>query len=140
MPPRSHDYPGAMIVAPMETSRPRVLVVDDEPLLRTTVCRVLRREGFAVEEAASGDEALALAVRAPFALVVSDIEMPGMTGVELLAALTDCGSDLPVLLMSGHGLEQVRAAQRLHRQVRGVLAKPFTPTELLAAVRHALRW
>lgn len=128
-----------MVEPPDEPPPPRVLVVDDDPLMRKSVVRTLRRAGVAVDEAASGGEALGLAMGGRYAVLVTDLEMPGMTGFELLAALTDRGSDLPVILMSGHPIELERVAQLAGDRVRGALDKPFSSDELLAAVRHALR-
>jgi two-component system cell cycle sensor histidine kinase/response regulator CckA len=116
-----------------------VLVVDDEPMIRSFAARVLREEGFGVYEATDGVEALEL-IRAGIAdldVVLSDIVMPRMNGVQLLQSLSTLRPDLPVLLMSGYGtnqLEELGIASPC-----GVLGKPFSPEVLVAEVRRCIR-
>ena len=116
-----------------------VLVVDDEPMIRLFAARVLREEGFGVYEATDGVEALEL-IRAGIAdldVVLSDIVMPRMNGVQLLQTLSTLRPDLPVLLMSGYGtnqLEELGIASPC-----GVLGKPFSPEVLVAEVRRCIR-
>jgi DNA-binding NtrC family response regulator len=79
----------------------RVLLVDDQPELRRLLRRTLIRAGHAVVEAADGRVAVELAQRLRFDVVISDVAMPDMTGVELLEALRELDPDLPVVLTSG---------------------------------------
>ena len=116
-----------------------VLVVDDEPMVRRFAARVLREEGFGVHEAGDGAEALEL-VRAGIAdleVVLSDIVMPRMDGVQLLQSLSTLRPDLPVILMSGYGTAQL--AELGIASPCGVLAKPFSPEALVAEVRRCIR-
>lgn len=64
---------------------PRILVVDDEPMLRASLRRLLERAGYQVTTAGSGAEALAALAQAPVEMVISDLNMPGQSGLELLA-------------------------------------------------------
>jgi two-component system cell cycle sensor histidine kinase/response regulator CckA len=115
-----------------------VLVVDDEPTVRLLACRVLREAGYGVDEAADGEDALAL-IRSGAAdpsVVVSDIVMPRMNGVELLQWLSLERPRLPVILMSGYGTDQL--TQRGIVCPCGILAKPFPTELLLAEVRRCL--
>lgn len=117
----------------------RVLVVDDEPVLRQYAVRILNAEGFTVFEAADGREAL-MQVEAKGGLldvVVSDIVMPRLNGVELLQALSLAHPGLPVLLMSGYGAVEL-AAQGIAAPC-AVLAKPFSPERLVDEVKRCLR-
>lgn len=116
-----------------------VLVVDDEPMIRGFATRVLREEGFGVYEATDGVEALEL-IRAGIAdldVVLSDIVMPRMNGVQLLQSLSTLRPDLPVLLMSGYGTNQL--TELGIASPCGVLGKPFTPEALVAEVRRCIR-
>jgi two-component system cell cycle sensor histidine kinase/response regulator CckA len=116
-----------------------VLVVDDEPMIRWFAARVLREEGFGVHEATDGAEALEL-IRAGIPdldVVLSDIVMPGMNGVQLVQSLSTLRPDLPVILMSGYGTAQLAELGIASRC--GVLAKPFTPEALVAEVRRCIR-
>src|SRR5512134_3276372 len=79
----------------------KVLLVDDDEALRTAFSRALRRAGHEVVVAKSGREAAATLSGQPFELVVSDVRMPDMDGIELLRLVRDRDADLPVLLMSG---------------------------------------
>ena len=115
------------------------LVVDDEPVIRQFAARVLAEDGFGVHEASDGAEALEL-IRAGLAdldVVLSDIVMPRMNGVQLLQSLSTLRPDLPVLLMSGYGTAQL--AELGIASPCGVLGKPFSPEVLVAEVRRCMR-
>jgi DNA-binding NtrC family response regulator len=116
-----------------------VLVVDDEPLVRWFAARVLRDEGFGVHEAGDGAEALELigAGIAHLEVVLSDIVMPRMNGVQLMQSLSTSRPDLPVILMSGYGMAQL--TELGIASPCGVLAKPFSPEALVAEVRRCIR-
>jgi CheY-like chemotaxis protein len=79
------------------------LVVDDSMLIRYTVCRFLEERGFAVESATNGMEALQILERVHPALIVTDMEMPKMTGSELITALKKKAetADIPVIIVAG---------------------------------------
>jgi len=100
----------------------------------------LRKLGYEVETAASGAEALERVKREPqrFALVITDQNMPGMTGEELAGEMRAAGVDLPVILMTGNGTEFT--AERLRTAgVRLLLPKPAKLAALAGAVQEALR-
>lgn len=112
----------------------RILVVDDEATVRRFVGRVLRRAGAEVTEAAGGREALrAIAEgRAKPALLITDIDMPDMTGIELAARATALRPGIRVVLMTGNPAS-AEGARRHAAQIEAVLLKPVTPAELLDA-------
>ena len=116
-----------------------VLVVDDEPTVRRYARRVLLEEGFEVIEAGDGVEALSLVQDSGdrFGVVVSDIVMPKLNGVQLLQRLSITHPELPVILMSGYAGPEL--AQRGIQAPCSVLSKPFKPEELLAEVRRCIR-
>lgn len=105
----------------------RILVVDDEPMVRSSTARILRRQGVVVETAETAEEALKLMGAARFDAVLSDLVMPGMGGIELLRVLRERWPRLPVLLMSGYSEYPLRADDPL----TGFLPKPFVPDDLL---------
>jgi CheY-like chemotaxis protein len=114
-----------------------VLVVDDETAVRRFACRVLQREGYEVVEAGDGAEALELLrTRNSFAVVVSDIVMPRVNGVELLQALAVSRPDLPVILMSGYATSAL--AELGIAAPCGILPKPFPAELLLAEVQRCI--
>lgn len=124
--------------APDSGSRRSVLVVDDEPAIRAVVARTLRRADVAVTEAADGVEALACIERdGQPGVVLTDLQMPGMGGLELRLAIRDRWPGVPVLLMSGYSADFLAVAGTLDdRDV--LLQKPFTAAELTAAVESVL--
>ena len=117
----------------------RILIVDDEDGIRRSAGRVLRRSGYAVEEAADGEKALALLGRAedPFDLVLSDLVMPRMGGLVLFERLRAQAGDMRVLLMSGYTAEDVRTLNQAQPGLK-FLHKPWTVTDLLRRVRGIL--
>ncbi len=124
--------------------RETILVVEDEPGVRRLVSDILQRAGHVVRTAADGVEALAVLDtertaspergESPVALVVSDVVMPEMGGIELCDALRERRPGLPVLLMSGYPASQAGAPAA----DVPFLTKPFTPADLLAEVRALL--
>lgn len=116
----------------------RVLVVDDDLQIRKVLSRLLQRHGFAVEVAASGAEALAMLVRSPFALVVSDVHMPGMSGLQLIAHMAEQAIDVPLLVVSSMETDEMLHELLAGKGVCGVLTKPFATADLVAAAQQAV--
>jgi DNA-binding NtrC family response regulator len=116
---------------------PRVLVVDDDAGVRYTLREILETEGLRVDEAADGEEALARwdAVRAP--LVVTDLRMPRLDGMQLLAALLGRSPPPRVVLITAHGSER-QAVEAMKAGAYDYFKKPFETEELLAVVRRAV--
>ena len=116
-----------------------MLVVDDETAVRRFAVRVLQREGYEVAEATDGLEALEL-IRAratSFGVVVSDIVMPRLNGVELLQAIAESHPGLPVILISGYATAAL--AELGIAAPCGILPKPFAAERLLAEVKRCIR-
>ncbi|MGH3071013.1 MAG: response regulator [Gaiellaceae bacterium] len=116
----------------------RILVVDDERVVRELTVEILRRSGYRPEGVPSARHALELLDEEPFDLVVSDVVMPEMTGVELLYELRARRHDLPVVLMTGGSQEPERTSNAINVGATTLLYKPFSHDELCAAVVHAL--
>lgn len=117
-------------------SATRVLLVDDEPSLRITLAANLELDGYEVIEAASGEEALDLAEKHTFDVVLSDIRMPGMNGVELFRALRAKRPTLPCILMSAFSIEEL-VSSALSEGVFTLLPKPFDIEAALKVLRKA---
>jgi len=115
----------------------RILVVDDDPMVATTIQRVLRPEGYDVDVALGGEAALQQAHAHRPDLVVLDLMMPGIDGLEVCRQLRVNGS-LPILMLTARSgtADRVRG---LDTGADDYLVKPFAYTELLARVRALLR-
>jgi two-component system NtrC family sensor kinase len=116
----------------------RILVIDDSPEIRSFLCdAVLGPRGFEVILAHDGQEGLALALRERPDLVLLDVNMPRMTGLEVLEELREAEYEWPVILMTFHGSESI-AVQAFRLGVRDYVRKPFEVVEVLACVDRAL--
>jgi len=113
-----------------------ILVVDDDPDSREVVAELLILEGFRVETADDGFDALVKLSSLRPDLMVTDLEMPGMDGIELIrrAGIADGAS--PAILMTAHGEE--RRAEARRRGASAVLAKPLDPDQLVNVVRRTI--
>ena len=115
-----------------------VLVVDDEVAVRTIVRRSLQRSGFQCLEASDGASALALIARhGPPHLVLTDLVMPGIGGIELARRLRELWPEQPILFMSGYSLDDLRR-QGVAGIEGGLIQKPFSPRALASTVAEAL--
>lgn len=114
-----------------------VLVVDDKEMLRDSVGVTLQRAGMTVMGAASGDAALDQVLRRRPDVVVTDLKMPGMTGLELLERLIEIDSDLPVILMTAYGAVET-AVEAMKLGAYNYITKPFEGDELVVSVKRAI--
>jgi DNA-binding response OmpR family regulator len=113
----------------------KVLVVEDEALIRFTIADDLRDAGFEVFEAESADEAIAILVREPIRLLFTDIDMPGsMDGLRLSAVVRDRWPPVRIIVTSG---KQVPASELLPEGSQ-FMPKPYTTAGVLDAVRGLL--
>jgi two-component system response regulator PilR (NtrC family) len=118
--------------------KPRILVIDDEADIRETLDALLCSVGYEVSTAENGGVAVERAEREHFDLVITDLRMPGMSGVETVAALRRIKPGLSVIVVSGY----VSDASALRCREEGALqivAKPFDIDDLLHIVEVALR-
>lgn len=115
-----------------------VLLVEDDRSLREALGETLELAGYGYQAVGSAEEALVAAEARPFSLVISDVNMPGMDGHQLLSLLRSRHPQLPVLLMTAHGAVE-RAVEAMRQGAADYLVKPFEPKALIALVgRHAL--
>lgn len=108
-----------------------ILIVDDEPMMREVLGDVMTSEGYRVRCAKDGQEALEVVAIEPPDLIVSDVAMPGVDGVELVRRLRGRGADVPVVLISGHAARVKLPGVRFIR-------KPFEIDHLIMEVSRAL--
>jgi CheY-like chemotaxis protein len=117
---------------------PSLLLVDDEPGVLTALRRTLRREGYTIATAASGEEALTVLARQEVDLVIADLDMPGMSGLELLGRVRVTSPLTIRVVLTGRGsLESAQQAIN-EGEVFRYLTKPWTDAELRGAIRGAL--
>lgn len=121
-----------------QSQEARVLLVEDEDTVRNVVARLLKKLGYHVSSAADAEEAIALFEGgAEFDLVVTDIVMPGLSGVEMAAILKDRLPDLRFLFISGYTSRELGTTPQAPPEP--FLPKPFTMQELAEEVRSALK-
>jgi two-component system cell cycle sensor histidine kinase/response regulator CckA len=124
----------------MPVARPLIVLVEDEELIRRLLSRVLEGAGYDVRAAASGEEAIVLVEEyaGELTLLLTDLVMPGMNGLELARAARELQPELPVLCMSGYSEETLRDRGSDAGEV-GFIEKPFAPGELIDRVVALLR-
>ncbi|MBP8645053.1 MAG: response regulator [Syntrophobacteraceae bacterium] len=114
----------------------RVLLIDDEEIFVQSLTKVLKRRGMVVESAGSGTLGLELLSRQDFDVVVLDVRMPGMDGLETLKAIRDRGESTPVLILSGH-IELGQVSRALREGAAEILLKPCPVDVLTSAIENA---
>ncbi len=117
----------------------KVLVADDEIHIVHVVAIKLRNNGFEVISAANGAEAFELACEEKPDIIVTDFQMPVMTGLQLVEKLRQCKQtkDIPVIMLTARGFA-VEDRQREDLQISELLSKPFSPKELLRSIEDIL--
>ncbi len=115
-----------------------VLVVDDEAVVRKSVCRIFSGTEFQVEACPSGSSALERLQEKPFDLVITDLKMPGMNGIEVLKAIRVLQPAVPVILITGYATVDT-AVEAMKCGAVEYIPKPFTPDLILDKTREVLR-
>jgi len=115
---------------------PRILVIDDDAAARDSVSRMLRSAGQTVHEAASGEEGVAAAKGGAFDVILSDLQMPGLSGLDVLQRLRDVHVDSVFIIMTGFGTVE-SAVEAMRLGAVDFIQKPFFRDELLMRVRAA---
>jgi two-component system response regulator AtoC len=116
----------------------RILIVDDEPSIRMVLRAHLNRSGYKVTAAENGAEAISLLRKEDFHLVVSDLKMPVIGGMEVLAHCKDTYPGLPVILITAHGTVD-SAVEAIKNGAQDYVTKPFDSDELMPIIEKALR-
>lgn len=121
---------------PSEEDVRGVLVVDDDSGVRHLLKDALSCVGYRVAVCEAGEDALELMSRVSFSLLLTDYELPGMTGIELVRKLRECGDVIPAVLMSSHDLEDLNGCRKGLDPLR-LLGKPFGIYQLYAVVQSS---
>ena len=116
----------------------RIMVVDDEEVIRDLLREILSTGGYEVETVEDGREALHLLASESFNLMIVDIVMPGVDGIEVLATAKQIAEHIPVIMMTGY--PSLETAERLaNLGATDYLTKPFSPDLIDAVVQKALQ-
>ncbi len=128
-----------MVDAPInpDPASAHILVVDDEGAIRYSISKTLQRIGYQVSAAASGEEALEMLADQAFDVVLTDIRMPGLTGVELLARIKEKAPDAIVILMTGYA-SLGTAVESLRLGAHDYLIKPSSSQDIRQSVQRGL--
>ncbi|MFN7012940.1 MAG: sigma-54-dependent transcriptional regulator [Bacteroidia bacterium] len=116
---------------------PKILIIDDERPIRSTLRDILEYEKFEVEEAVDGIEGLDKVKKGNFDLIFCDIKMPKMDGLEVLSKIQEINSEIPVIMISGHGNIET-AVEAIKKGAYDYISKPPDLNRLLITVRNAL--
>lgn len=115
----------------------KILIIDDEKAIRRSIKEILEFEKYLVDEAEDGQQGLEMALKGNYDVILSDIKMPKLDGVELLTKLMAAGTESSLIMMSGHGNIET-AVDTVKKGAYDYLAKPIDLNRLLVAVRNAL--
>jgi len=116
----------------------RILLVEDEAPLRETLAARLKREGYAVDTASDGEEAMFLGKEVPFDVAIIDLGLPKMSGLELIQKLRGLGQKYPILILTARSSWQDKV-EGLKTGADDYLVKPFHVEELLARINALMR-
>jgi DNA-binding response OmpR family regulator len=116
----------------------RILVVEDEHKVASFIARALREEAYAVDVAATGQKALELVLDARYDVILLDIRLPGLSGIEVCRELRQSGVETPILMLTARSLVAQRV-EGLNVGADDYLTKPFAIAELRARVRALIR-
>jgi len=135
---RTSDDSRATRVASAADQRPRLLVADDDPMIRKTIARLLANSDFNAVIVDDGRKAIASLEQGPFDVILSDVQMPECGGLDLVRAVRRIDLDVPVILMSG--MPDVETATKaLEYGAFRYLTKPLDPVALVKTLHHAAR-
>lgn len=117
----------------------RLLIIEDEPLIRASLAEFLEQEGYEVRTAANGLEGLKLAETTPFDIAFTDIQMPGMDGIEVVERLLQLNPETFVILITAYGTVET-AVEAFKRGAQDYLLKPLRFAEVASRIRHLLQF
>jgi DNA-binding NtrC family response regulator len=117
--------------------KPRILVIDDEEIVRISCKKCLVPEGFDVDVAANGREGITLTKANKYDLVLTDLKMPDMDGMEFLMNMKKDQPNAKVIMITGYSTVE-HAVKALKLGAYDYIEKPFTPDTLITAVKEAL--
>jgi len=134
------EVPSPLYSATGNDIRPMVLVVDDEPVIADTLVEILNKSGYAAIATYDGEDALETALLMPPELVIADVGLPGLSGIEVAAVLREKLPECKVLLLSGQaGAASLPEPVKMDGNGFAVIDKPIHPRDLLAQVSESLK-
>ncbi|HET8964360.1 MAG TPA: sigma-54 dependent transcriptional regulator [Chitinophagales bacterium] len=116
---------------------PKILIIDDEKSIRKTLREILEYEKYQVDEASEGMEGILLLQKEKYDVILCDIKMPKMDGIEVLEKIMELNNDLPVVMISGHGTIET-AVEAVKKGAFDFIAKPLDLNRLLVTIRNAM--
>src|SRR6185436_3033328 len=116
---------------------PKILVIDDEKSIRNTLKEILSYEHYDVHEAPDGLEGLKMAEKEKYDVILCDIKMPKMDGLEALEKLLEKNNDVPVVMISGHGTIET-AVEAIKKGAFDYISKPLDLNRMLVTIRNAM--
>ncbi len=123
---------------PHLNGKPHILIVDDEPLVRRSLSELLTLSGYAVSTAGDGKEALELLKTYTADVVITDIKMPQMSGIQLLKEIKSTNSDIPVILITGYGSIE-SAVEAMREGAYDYVTKPIVDTEIKIVIERLIK-
>ncbi len=125
------------------TAKANILVVDDEPVERQSVTDILRLEGYHVAAVANGEAAIDHVRMNPVDLILLDLRMPGMSGLEVIKVVSRMSPDIEIILLTAHGSME-SAIEALRSRIHDYLLKPASPAQIIDSIgrgvaRHSAR-
>ncbi len=120
------------------TDTPHILIIDDDEAIVDSCTQVLKKEGYKVKEAREGAEGLKLFKKESFHVILLDLRLPGLGGMEVLSKIKEENPETPVIIVTGYASIE-SAVEATKRGAFDYLAKPFSPEELRVVIRKALK-
>src|ERR1700749_1202607 len=114
-----------------------ILIIDDEKAIRKTLSEILSFEGYKIDEASDGEEGLKTFKEKTFDVVLCDIKMPKLDGIEFLQKAGESNSDIPIIMISGHGNIET-AVEAVKKGAYDFISKPPDLNRLLITIRNAM--
>jgi DNA-binding NtrC family response regulator len=118
-------------------AKPKILIIDDEAIVRISCKKCLLPEGYDVDSAENGIEGLRLVESNAYDLILTDLKMPDMDGIEFLAKIKETHPNARVIMITGYSTTE-HAEQAMRSGAYNYIEKPFTPETLVKAVKDAL--
>jgi len=115
----------------------RVLIVDDEDIARISLAEILRLEGYTIKAVESGEAAVEILRKEPFDVMVLDLKMPGMSGIDVLEAIDEEAGEMKVIVLTAHG-SMDSAIQAIRYRVHDYLLKPVMPENIVRCIENAV--
>jgi two-component system response regulator VicR len=120
------------------SDKTKILIVDDEPLIRDALAFKLTKDGYEVETAEDGEKAIQKIEAQEYAIIISDIMMPFISGFELVKILKERGTDAPVLMLTSLNSETA-VLKAFDLGADDFMTKPFSPNELSVRIKKLLK-